>query len=253
MARRIVLLGTGTGVGKTYVGEQLVRALGSLGPTLGLKPIESGVPNDPVTPTPELSDAERLRRASTATSAPLPLHCYALEAPISPHLAAERVGVRLELDQIRAWIDLAESAAVQNLTGQSAATSQQSALPAVAIRHPTLHYVVIETAGGVFSPLGAGLTNFDLAQACGPATWVLVSPDSLGVLHDVTATLEALRARGRTPDHCVLCAARPPDRSTGTNENELRRLGIADVVTTLTRGGADLSGLIARLTESGGA
>ena len=44
MAHPLVLIGTGTGVGKTYVAERLLRALAAEGrAALGYKPVESGV------------------------------------------------------------------------------------------------------------------------------------------------------------------------------------------------------------------
>ena len=64
------------------------------------------------------------------------------------------------------------------------------------------------------------------------------TPDALGVLHDLSATLEVMRSRGRPPDLVALCAAREPDASTGTNAGELRLLGIADPLVSVSRGGA---------------
>jgi dethiobiotin synthetase len=87
----------------------------------------------------------------------------------------------------------------------------------------------------VFSPLGIRLSNFDLAMALEPALWILVATDSLGVLHDVSATCEAMAARGRTPDHLVLSQAREPDASTGSNGAELMTLGIATPSALLAR------------------
>jgi dethiobiotin synthetase len=87
----------------------------------------------------------------------------------------------------------------------------------------------------VFSPLSEDATNFELARALEPAIWVLVAPDSLGVLHDLSATLQAMRARGRAPEHVVLSAAREPDASTGTNASELAALSIATPTAVLTR------------------
>jgi dethiobiotin synthetase len=97
-------------------------------------------------------------------------------------------------------------------------------------------FVLVETAGGALTPLAPGITNFDLALALEPAVWILVAPDALGVLHDVSATLEALSARGRSPDVVVLSEAREPDASTGTNAAELRELGIAAPVAVAARG-----------------
>jgi dethiobiotin synthetase len=90
-------------------------------------------------------------------------------------------------------------------------------------------------AGGVFTPLSTTATNFELARALDPAIWVLVGSDTLGVLHDLTAATEAMRARGRSADFTVLSEARPSDASTGTNANELTLLGIASPVYTLAR------------------
>jgi dethiobiotin synthetase len=87
----------------------------------------------------------------------------------------------------------------------------------------------------VFSPLGAGARNFELAQSLGEAIWLLVAPDSLGVLHDLTATLTAMAALGRSPDHIVLSAAREPDASTGSNAAELAALGIVTTTAVLAR------------------
>jgi dethiobiotin synthetase len=101
----------------------------------------------------------------------------------------------------------------------------------------------VETAGGVFSPLAKGTTNFDLARALEPCTWVLVAADALGTLHDVTATLEALRARGRPPDLLVMSASRTPDLSTGTNAGVLAELSVARPAAVLSRGHSDLTRL----------
>jgi dethiobiotin synthetase len=98
---------------------------------------------------------------------------------------------------------------------------------------------VVETAGGALSPLSDTETNLDLARALEPAELVLVAPDALGVLHDVRATWTAMRALLREPDQLVLCRARPPDASTGTNAAELERLGFGSV--------RDLAGLVEAL------
>ena len=108
---------------------------------------------------------------------------------------------------------------------------------------------LIETAGGVFSPLSDDSTNFDLALALSPAIWLLVAPDALGVLHELTATLRALGAAGRRPDHVVLSAARGVDASTGTNADELRRLGVADPAAVLRQGSDDAEALVPLLLK----
>jgi dethiobiotin synthetase len=182
---------------------------------MGLKPIETGI--EPISGLAGPgSDAHLLATSgSVAPHAPHPL--YALAEPISPHLAARRTGTQIDVAAARAWLENAESQATTHIS------------PHMAL------WRVIETAGGVFSPLSPGATNFDLASALDPAIWVLVASDSLGVLHDLTATLIAMRARGRSPDHVVLSAAREPDASTGSNATELSLLGIANPSAVLER------------------
>ena len=194
---RIVLVGTGTSVGKTWVGIALLHEFTRRGfRTIGLKPIESGVTDEGAT------DAAGLGRAGSIRPSTPP---YRFVPPVSPHLAARLANIAVDLDQPLKYIQ-----------------SQESGSAGV---NPEI--VVVETAGGLFSPISETLVNWDLARALDPSRWVLVAPDALGVLHDVTATLEAARARGRAPDEVLLSAGRTPDASTGTNAAELARLGIA--------------------------
>lgn len=205
---RIVVVGTGTEIGKTHVSCCLLAAARSheMG-WLGLKPIETGV--DPAAPVGE--DGERLWRSAGmfhVKPSPAP---YRFVPPVSPHMAARDVGEHLDVARVRAWVD------------------------DVAASHPAL----VETAGGWFSPLGPGLANFDLSLALEPCRIVLVAPDRLGVLHDLTVTLGLARSRGRLPEVVVLSAPSTPDSSTGTNARELDALGIVGIVTTFPRAAVD--------------
>ena len=214
---RIIVLGCGTAVGKTRVSAALLRELALRGlPCLGLKPIESGIEPAPSGLPPSESDAAQLSAAgSLRTTLSHPL--YALREPISPHLAARYAGLRIDVPRAAEWVYEAAGRVTPHLSSDRAI------------------WTLVETAGGVLSPLGRGLSNFDLARALEPAIWVLVASDSLGVLHDVSVTLEALAARGRSPDHLVLSQAREPDASTGSNAAELRALGIATPSALLAR------------------
>lgn len=216
---RLVVLGTGTDVGKTYASAALLSGLRRRGlQATALKPIETGIADAGDAPPPR-SDSGVLERAASAPP-PRPHPLYRFRRPVSPHLAARETTTQIDLDRIVDWVNDAT------------------------LRCPT-HMTLIETAGGAFSPLGPAISNLDLAAALEPAQWLLVAPDSLGVLHDVTATLTALRARARAPDYLLLSASRPPDASTGTNADELRRLRLADPIAVL--GPGDTSGLDALL------
>lgn len=196
---RVVILGTGTDVGKTYITATLARGLRGHASVVALKPVESGVGPDAA------GDAGTI--ANAAGHAPL-LSRWRFPRPVSPHLGAREQGVVLDVAQVAAWVAEREATAGAEIS-------------------------LVELAGGAFSPLGAGVTNAELALALDPALWLLVAPDSLGVLHDVTATLRALP---RQPDALVLCGARSPDASTGSNAAELARLGIARVLEVVPAG-----------------
>ncbi len=215
---RIVVLGTGTHVGKTYFTRQLALSLRALAPQLALaalKPIESGFER-------AASDAAALAEVSCGVELPQPHPLYALADAVSPHLAARRAGLEITPSAVRAWFD----AWLNAMT------------PHVASRHVIQ---IVESAGACFSPLSQRSQNFDLAVALEPAIWILVAHDGLGVLHDLGTTLALMKARGRSPDHVALCAARPADASTGTNAAELAQLGITKVSASLGADQRDLS------------
>ena len=218
---RVVILGCGTGVGKTWVSTALLRGLSARGlGTLGLKPVESGIVRmgDSLA-APTGSDAAALACAgSVQTRLMHPL--YALREAVSPHLAARSAAIRIDVQRVTDWVSQAEAQA------KAVTTHMLSDM---------VTWTIIETAGGVFSPLAPTATNFELARALEPAVWVLVAPDALGVLHEVSATMKAMVACGRKPDHVVLSAARQPDASTGSNAAELTTLGIATPSAVLAR------------------
>jgi dethiobiotin synthetase len=140
-----------------------------------------------------------------------------LRDPLSPHLAARLQHLEIDLDDVARWARGAEAEVTAHIGPDRAIWS------------------IVETAGGVFSPLSQRAANFELAQVLEPAIWVLVAADALGVLHDLSATLQAMRARGRVPDYVVLSGARAADASTGGNAAELEALGITRVAAVLAR------------------
>ena len=196
---RVIILGTGTDVGKTYVTACLARGLRQHGKVTALKPIESGVGAGVA------GDAGVI--ANAAGHAPL-LSPWRFPRPVSPHLGAREGGSAIAIAPVSAWVREQEHI----------------------LRSPIS---LVELAGGAFSPLGPGITNVDLAVALEPALWLLVAPDALGVLHDVTATLRALP---RAPDAVVLSGSRTADESTGSNARELASLAITQVLDVVATG-----------------
>jgi dethiobiotin synthetase len=191
--RRIVVAGTGTGVGKTTVAAALLRQARAAGhPTLGLKPIESGFVES-------TSDAAELADACGYAAQPL----YALREALSPHRAAAMEGVEIDVDAGRRWV-LDHEAQRAALVGNDFVS-------------------VVELAGGLFTPLSLTTTNLDLLRALEPCCWVLVATDRLGVLHDLGASVAAARAAHRAPDWLVLNAIQP-DHATPHNLSDVRSL-----------------------------
>ena len=125
MVRLLVVTGIGTGIGKTHLGVALVLAARACGVSVaGYKPVESGL--DGATP----GDADALREASSFQVEPAPLYGFA--PPVSPHLAAEWAGSSISLDRIAS---------------------------AVAGARANVELVVVELAGGLFTPLSASDDN----------------------------------------------------------------------------------------------
>src|SRR5207302_678146 len=91
---------------------------------------------------------------------------------------------------------------------------------------------LVETAGGLLTPLGAAATNLDLAERLAPDAVVLVAADRLGALHDVRACLLALESRPPLAARTVVVLSAPPqaDAATGSNAAELALLGWADAI-----------------------
>jgi dethiobiotin synthetase len=201
--RIVVVTGTGTGIGKTHFAEALLLAAVPLGRVVGLKPVETGVLCPP-------TDADRLAAASTFH---VKLSAYRFEEPVSPHLAARWARKRISVARLAAAVHRAA-------------------------RHCTL--VVVELAGGLFSPLSEREFNADLVRAIRPHKTMLVAPDRLGVLHDVVAATLAARATRTRLDAVVLVAPDHTDPSTGRNASEVELVARLPVAQVLPRASADV-------------
>jgi dethiobiotin synthase len=142
----VFLTGTNTSIGKTTYAKWLCAQHPE---ATYWKPVQTGCPPDDDT-----------REVGAARSLP----GIRLKDPVSPHLAAEREAIRLELEDILA--------PVEGFTGT----------------------LVAEGAGGLLVPLAPGLLQTDLMVALGLPVAV-VARDELGTINHTLLTLEALRAR----------------------------------------------------------
>ena len=148
---QLVVCGTDTDVGKTVVSAWLVQGLGAC----YWKPVQSGLEQG--------GDRDWImQRLQLPADRWIP-EAYALQAPVSPHWAAEQEGVTID----------------------------PSALTLPAVPGP----LVVETAGGLMVPLNRDWLQIDqLTQWQLPI--VLVARSGLGTLNHTLLSLEALRHRG---------------------------------------------------------
>lgn len=159
--RIVVILGTGTEVGKTWVAAQVLTDLRAAGVTVAArKPAQSAERDDPAP-----SDADVLAGATGEDPlAVCPAH-RRYPVAMAPPMAAEALGLApptvAELaDEVR-W-------------------------------PPGIEVGLVETAGGVASPAAADGTAVDLARAVGCDLAVLVADAGLGTLNGVRLSLAAL-------------------------------------------------------------
>jgi len=100
MTKGFFITGTDTGVGKTHVSTQLIKGLSERNVLVsGYKPVASGA--ELVKAQWVNDDALSLMRYASVEMPYSTVNPYCFEPAIAPHLAAKRVGVEIELDEIR--------------------------------------------------------------------------------------------------------------------------------------------------------
>ncbi len=187
MKRTIFITGTGTGAGKTVLTALWAGFFRGHGLRVAaLKPVCSG----------GREDARILRAA---------------------------LGGALTLDEINPWH---YRAALAPLLAARKERKQARLAPVLAqLRKVGRNFdvVLIEGAGGLLSPLGAGFNSRDLISAL-DATPVVVAPNQLGVVNHILLTLEALPEAFRARSKVVLMTPPRPDSATASNARLLREL-----------------------------
>jgi dethiobiotin synthetase len=168
MKRSILFVtGTDTGVGKTVFAALLTRTLRERGLRVAaLKPICSG----------GRDDARRLHEAMGKSLSLDEVNPWYFRAALSPVLAARLEGRSLKQAQVVAHVRT------------------------VARR---FEVVVVESAGGLLSPLGEGFDSRDLLLAM-LAVPIVVCPNRLGAVNQVLLVLEALPRATRNRAQVVL-------------------------------------------------
>lgn len=151
MPSRFFITGTDTAVGKTTVAALLCAALDAM----YWKPIQTGTRDG-------TDRATVIRLAALPRNRTLP-EVYRFSPPVSPHLAAQRAGIRIELRRIQ----FPKIAAHENL--------------------------IVEGAGGALVPINSTQLMTDLMLRLSLPV-ILVSRTALGTINHTLLSIAALRA-----------------------------------------------------------
>ena len=192
----LFVTGTDTGIGKTHVAAMIARALAAQGRRVGVyKPAASGCTHDS-NGSLTSEDAVQLWEAAGRPGDLEHVCPQRFAAPLAPHLAARAEGRELDFDQLRWGLDY---------------------------WRPRSDVVVVEGAGGLFSPLGDEKLNIDLALALG-FPLVIVAENRLGVIHGVLATCNAVSSYNlKYVRHALKIACVILNRPTGHDAKDLSR------------------------------
>lgn len=196
--RGIFVTGTDTDVGKTYVGTLLAEQLISKGlKVIPKKPVESGCKKQGDELIPD--DALKLKQASNYTGDLSDVCAYRFKATLSPVRAAHLENKRLSIEHL----------------------SQ-------ACRYSGDGFLMVEGAGGFYSPLADDGLNADLAEAL-KLPVLLVANDKLGCINQILLTAEAISNRGLKLAAIVLNSIEPNQSPEMNNAEDLCDLVTAPI------------------------
>jgi dethiobiotin synthetase len=196
MGKGYFITGTDTGVGKTVITAALATMLHQQGLKVGvMKPAETGCLAEGGELLPQ--DALFLRNASGCTASLELIAPYRLAEPLTPAIAAERMGIRIDIAHIRHCYErlLAEH-----------------------------DIVLVEGSGGLLAPLTNQFTMQDIAiELCLPI--FIVARNVLGTINHTALTVSVAQQRCSVLG-VIVNHTEPPDPSDlakQTNEQALKR------------------------------
>lgn len=205
MTKGFFVTGSDTGVGKT----EIAAAIASLHAAQGVavyprKPVESGslsnIHGELLFP----QDASTLRKASHSADSLEVICPYRFSQPLSPERAAELSGERLTLEMLIEACTVPEQNSSNDL-------------------------LLVEGAGGFFSPIAEGALNADLAKAL-DLPIILVAEDRLGAVNQTLLSRNAILDYG-LEIYCIIL-----NNSDNSDMDNLRSLSerISDPVIQIT-------------------
>jgi len=167
MAKGIFITGTDTGVGKTFFACGLAALLREAGYRVGvMKPAETGCAERDGRIFPE--DAVHLKEASGCDVTLEKICPYQFRDPLAPSVAAEREGLRIDIDRLMGIYN--EISSNHDIT-------------------------LVEGAGGLMVPVLPSYTYADLAGVL-KLPVIVVAANRLGVINHLLLTLEHASCKG---------------------------------------------------------
>jgi dethiobiotin synthetase len=182
MGTDLFVTGTDTGVGKTLVSALLCAALEGV----YWKPVQTGASED--------SDRRTVMELAKVGAEWTLQECYVFDPPVSPHLAAEWAGAKIDLATIR---------------------RPEGKLPGP---------LIVEGAGGVMVPVNESEFMLDLMRRLNLPV-VVVARSALGTINHSLLTLQALQGAGLGVKGVVVVGTPNID-----NERAIERYGCVPII-----------------------
>lgn len=216
VCKSIFVTATGTDIGKTYISALLVKKLRESGFNCGYyKPALSGAikqPDGSLLP----GDCDFVVKTSGLNIQPIDCVTYCFEEAVSPHLAAERLGVKIEKSKIKSEFEQ---------------------------RKKNYDYLVVEGAGGITCPFNMKeeiLLLPDIIKALG-LNVVIVADGGLGTINSVLLTVEYAKQQGINIKGLILNNFKEDNFMHLDNKKQIERLTGINVIATVKKGDEDLN------------
>lgn len=216
VCKSIFVTATGTDIGKTYISALLVKKLRDSGFNCGYyKPALSGAikqPDGSLLP----GDCDFVVKTAGLDVNPEDCVTYCFEEAVSPHLAAERLGVKIEKSKIKSEFEQ---------------------------RKKNYDYLVVEGAGGITCPFNMKeeiLLLPDIIKALG-LNVVIVADGGLGTINSVLLTVEYAKQQGINIKGLILNNFEEDNFMHLDNKKQIERLTGINVIATVKKGDDDLN------------
>ena len=214
--KSVFVTATGTDVGKTYISELLVKKMRDFGLNCGYyKPALSGAikqHDGSLLP----GDCDYVVSTSGLNVEPVSCVSYCFEEAVSPHLAAERQGVRIDKNVIKTDFEN---------------------------RTHLFDYLVVEGAGGITCPFNMKEEQLllpDIIKFLGLDV-VIVADGGLGTINSVLLTVEYAKAKGLNIKGIILNNYDEYNFMHVDNKCQIERLTGVKVIAEVKKGEKDLN------------